>query len=194
MNLLYFPPLAVHSWSGCSWCTLLASTWTNTPGHWVFPCSCKRCILVCFLAIHITSWFLSLYPFFLLQELGQERAYISESVFAVIFCSFVLVIFHGFLYFFPRLAWSRLQCYKLCIAAECHYDLFSTWSLTSSSLPQWTFHPFVFQNKKIYTVLIWCRVLAYLVVSIVYFSRIHSYFGENLLVEQFSSSLLFLDK
>jgi hypothetical protein len=33
-------------------------------------------------------------------------------------------------------------------------------------LLQWTIHPFVFQNKKIYTVLIWCRVLAYLVVSV----------------------------
>ncbi|CAN0854612.1 Phosphatidylinositol:ceramide inositolphosphotransferase 1, partial [Linum grandiflorum] len=26
----------------------------------------------------------------------------------------------------------------------------------------WTFHPFVLQSKRIYTVLIWCRVLAYL--------------------------------
>ncbi|XP_028955523.1 phosphatidylinositol:ceramide inositolphosphotransferase 3 isoform X2 [Malus domestica] len=28
----------------------------------------------------------------------------------------------------------------------------------------WTFHPFVFQLKKIYTVLIWCRVFVYLAV------------------------------
>ncbi|KAK6778592.1 hypothetical protein RDI58_025310 [Solanum bulbocastanum] len=28
----------------------------------------------------------------------------------------------------------------------------------------WTFHPFIFKTKKIYTVLIWCRVLAFLVV------------------------------
>ncbi|KAK4780578.1 hypothetical protein SAY87_016684 [Trapa incisa] len=55
--------------------------------------------------------------FLLVPELGQERAYASESLFAVIFCSFFL----------------------------------------------WTFHPFVLQNKRIYTVLIWCRVLAYLV-------------------------------
>ncbi|KAG5582830.1 hypothetical protein H5410_053457 [Solanum commersonii] len=27
----------------------------------------------------------------------------------------------------------------------------------------WTFHPFIFKTKKIYTVLIWCRVLAFLV-------------------------------
>lgn len=33
------------------------------------------------------------------------------------------------------------------------------------SFALWTFHPFIFQNKKIYTVLIWCRVLAYLVAS-----------------------------
>ncbi|KAL0316360.1 UNVERIFIED_CONTAM: Phosphatidylinositol:ceramide inositolphosphotransferase 1 [Sesamum radiatum] len=28
---------------------------------------------------------------------------------------------------------------------------------------QWTFHPFILKSKKIYTVLIWCRVLAFLV-------------------------------
>ncbi|KAJ8753782.1 hypothetical protein K2173_000036 [Erythroxylum novogranatense] len=27
----------------------------------------------------------------------------------------------------------------------------------------WTFHPFIFKSKKIYTVLVWCRVLAFLV-------------------------------
>ncbi|KAJ0743126.1 putative aquaporin, sphingomyelin synthase-like domain-containing protein [Helianthus annuus] len=54
--------------------------------------------------------------FFLLPELGQERAYVSETVFTFVFLSFVL----------------------------------------------WTFHPFIFKTKKIYTVLIWCRVLAFL--------------------------------
>ncbi|XP_022748415.1 phosphatidylinositol:ceramide inositolphosphotransferase 1-like isoform X2 [Durio zibethinus] len=29
----------------------------------------------------------------------------------------------------------------------------------------WTFHPFIFKSKKIYTVLVWCRVLAFLVAS-----------------------------
>ncbi|PWA34307.1 inositol phosphorylceramide synthase [Artemisia annua] len=57
--------------------------------------------------------------FLILPELGQERAYVSESVFTFVFLSFVL----------------------------------------------WTFHPFIFKSKKIYTVLIWCRVLAFLVVS-----------------------------
>ncbi|KAI5603471.1 hypothetical protein BDE02_01G221200 [Populus trichocarpa] len=61
--------------------------------------------------------------FFLLPELGQDRAYVSETSFTFIFASFVLELV----------------------------------------LLQWTIHPFVFQNKKIYTVLIWCRVLAYLV-------------------------------
>ncbi|KAK6943050.1 Sphingomyelin synthase-like domain [Dillenia turbinata] len=55
--------------------------------------------------------------FFLLPELGQERAYLSETVFTFIFVSFVL----------------------------------------------WTLHPFFVKSKKIYTVLIWCRVLAFLV-------------------------------
>ncbi|KAG9454526.1 hypothetical protein H6P81_007430 [Aristolochia fimbriata] len=57
--------------------------------------------------------------FFLLPELGQERAYISETLFTFLFVSFVL----------------------------------------------WTFHPFIFQSKKFYTVLLWCRVLAFLVAS-----------------------------
>ncbi|XP_052176736.1 phosphatidylinositol:ceramide inositolphosphotransferase 2-like [Diospyros lotus] len=55
--------------------------------------------------------------FYLLPELGQDRAYISETVFTFVFLSFVL----------------------------------------------WTFHPFIMKSKKIYTVLIWCRVLAILV-------------------------------
>ncbi|XP_027350815.1 phosphatidylinositol:ceramide inositolphosphotransferase 1-like [Abrus precatorius] len=57
--------------------------------------------------------------FLLLPELGQDKAYISETLFTFIFLSFVL----------------------------------------------WTFHPFVFKSKKIYTALIWCRVLAFLVAS-----------------------------
>ncbi|XP_057955550.1 phosphatidylinositol:ceramide inositolphosphotransferase 1-like isoform X2 [Malania oleifera] len=59
------------------------------------------------------------FGFFLLPELGQDKAYISETVFTVIFVSFFL----------------------------------------------WTFHPFVFKSKRIYTVLVWCRVLAFLVAS-----------------------------
>ncbi|KAJ7961329.1 Phosphatidylinositol:ceramide inositolphosphotransferase 1 [Quillaja saponaria] len=57
--------------------------------------------------------------FILLPELGQDKAYISETLFTFIFLSFVL----------------------------------------------WTFHPFIFKSKKIYTVLIWCRVLSFLACS-----------------------------
>lgn len=57
--------------------------------------------------------------FFLLPELGRDKAYISETVFTFAFASFVL----------------------------------------------WTFHPFILKTKKIYTVLVWCRVLAFLVAS-----------------------------
>lgn len=57
------------------------------------------------------------FGYFLLPELGRDRSYISETVFSIIFLSFVL----------------------------------------------WTFHPFFFKSKKIYTVLIWCRALAFLV-------------------------------
>ncbi|MCE3051425.1 hypothetical protein HAX54_049800 [Datura stramonium] len=64
--------------------------------------------------------------FYLLPELGQDRAYISETVFTTIFLSFVL----------------------------------------------WTFSIlFIFKTKKIYTVLIWCRVLAFLVECLL-FARI----------------------
>jgi hypothetical protein len=31
---------------------------------------------------------------------------------------------------------------------------------------QWTFHPFILQTKRFYTVLIWRRVLAFLCVSV----------------------------
>jgi hypothetical protein len=56
--------------------------------------------------------------FFVLPELGQDKGFISETVFTCVFLSFFL----------------------------------------------WTFHPFIVKSKKIYTVLIWCRVLAFLVV------------------------------
>ncbi|XP_033148768.1 phosphatidylinositol:ceramide inositolphosphotransferase 2 isoform X3 [Brassica rapa] len=64
--------------------------------------------------------------YFLLPELGQERSYISETVFTSVFVSFFL----------------------------------------------WTFHPFILKSKKIYTVLIWCRVLAFLVVSVLSLLRL----------------------
>ncbi|KAK9176154.1 hypothetical protein WN944_028167 [Citrus x changshan-huyou] len=54
----------------------------------------------------------------LIPELGEDKAYISETLFSFLFFSFVL----------------------------------------------WTFHPFVFQSKSFHTVLLWCRVLACLVV------------------------------
>ncbi|KMT05892.1 hypothetical protein BVRB_7g165500 [Beta vulgaris subsp. vulgaris] len=70
--------------------------------------------------------------FFLLPELGRDKAYISETVFTSIFISFVL----------------------------------------------WTFHPFIFKSKRIYTVLVWCRVLAFLVAS--QFLRIITFYSTQL--------------
>ncbi|XP_009767859.1 phosphatidylinositol:ceramide inositolphosphotransferase 1-like isoform X1 [Nicotiana sylvestris] len=70
--------------------------------------------------------------FFLLPELGQDKGYISETLFTTIFLSFVL----------------------------------------------WTFHPFIFKIKKIYTVLIWCRVLAFLVAC--QFLRIITFYSTQL--------------
>lgn len=43
--------------------------------------------------------------------------------------------------------------------------LVNIYFLMLSYFVQWTFHPFIFKSKKIYTVLLWCRVLAFLVVS-----------------------------
>ncbi|CAN6581343.1 unnamed protein product [Malus baccata var. baccata] len=70
--------------------------------------------------------------FFLLPELGQDRAYISETLFTFIFLSFVL----------------------------------------------WSFHPFIFKGKKFYTVLLWCRVLAFLSAS--QFLRIITFYSTQL--------------
>jgi hypothetical protein len=42
----------------------------------------------------------------------------------------------------------------------------------------WTFHPFIFKSKKIYTVLLWCRVLAFLVAS--QFLRIITFYSTQL--------------
>ncbi|KAL9374256.1 hypothetical protein Peur_033876 [Populus x canadensis] len=69
--------------------------------------------------------------FFLLPEFGQDKSYISETVFTFVFLSFI-----------------------------------------------WTFHPFIFKSKKIYTVLIWCRVLAFLVAS--QFLRIITFYSTQL--------------
>uniref|UniRef100_A0A7N0RH57 Sphingomyelin synthase-like domain-containing protein n=1 Tax=Kalanchoe fedtschenkoi TaxID=63787 RepID=A0A7N0RH57_KALFE len=70
--------------------------------------------------------------FYLLPELGPERAYISEMLFTFVFLSFFL----------------------------------------------WTFHPFIFKSKRIYTVLIWCRVLAFLCAS--QFLRIITFYSTQL--------------
>lgn len=70
--------------------------------------------------------------FLVLPELGQDKAYISETVFSVIFLTFFL----------------------------------------------WTFHPFISHTKKFYTVLLWCRVLAFLVVSQIL--RIFTFFSTQL--------------
>ncbi|CAA7394579.1 unnamed protein product [Spirodela intermedia] len=41
----------------------------------------------------------------------------------------------------------------------------SLFSFVFFSFFLWTFHPFIFHSKRFYTVLIWCRVLAFLVAS-----------------------------
>ncbi|KAK3165972.1 hypothetical protein QOZ80_1AG0039990 [Eleusine coracana subsp. coracana] len=70
--------------------------------------------------------------FMALPELGRERSFVSESVFASIFISFLL----------------------------------------------WTFHPFIYHSKRFYTVLLWRRVLAFLVAS--QFLRIITFYSTQL--------------
>ncbi|ONK62024.1 uncharacterized protein A4U43_C08F36010 [Asparagus officinalis] len=70
--------------------------------------------------------------FMILPELGIENSYISETVFTIIFISFVL----------------------------------------------WTFHPFIYHSKRFYTVLLWRRVLAFLVAS--QFLRIITFYSTQL--------------
>ncbi|XP_044350898.1 phosphatidylinositol:ceramide inositolphosphotransferase isoform X1 [Triticum aestivum] len=68
--------------------------------------------------------------FMALPELGQDKGYLSETVFTSIFLSFLL----------------------------------------------WSFHPFVYHSKRFYTVLLWRRVLAFLVVSMVVLTHnFHNY-------------------
>ncbi|XP_039811399.1 phosphatidylinositol:ceramide inositolphosphotransferase isoform X1 [Panicum virgatum] len=70
--------------------------------------------------------------FMALPELGQEKGYLSESVFTFIFISFLL----------------------------------------------WSFHPFIYHSKRFYTVLLWRRVLAFLVAS--QFLRIVTFYSTQL--------------
>jgi len=70
--------------------------------------------------------------FLALPELGQEKGYLSESVFTFIFISFLL----------------------------------------------WSFHPFIYHSKRFYTVLLWRRVLAFLVAS--QFLRIITFYSTQL--------------
>ncbi|PRQ34297.1 putative sphingomyelin synthase-like domain-containing protein [Rosa chinensis] len=107
-------------------------------GNWKFVLAGLICQYLHGLAVHGVHYLHRPGPilqdagFFLLPELGQDKTYLSETLFAVVFFSFIL----------------------------------------------WTFHPFVFQSKKIYTVLIWCRVLAYLAVS--QFLRIITFYATQL--------------
>lgn len=70
--------------------------------------------------------------FMALPELGQDKGYVSESVFTFIFISFLL----------------------------------------------WSFHPFIYHSKRFYTVLLWRRVLAFLVAS--QFLRIITFYSTQL--------------
>ncbi|CAM8976968.1 unnamed protein product [Rhodiola kirilowii] len=59
-----------------------------------------------------------------------------------------------------------------------HYMSETVFTFIFLSFVLWTFHPFVFKRKRIYTVLIWCRVLAFLCAS--QFLRIITFYSTQL--------------
>uniref|UniRef100_A0A7N0ZY51 Sphingomyelin synthase-like domain-containing protein n=1 Tax=Kalanchoe fedtschenkoi TaxID=63787 RepID=A0A7N0ZY51_KALFE len=64
------------------------------------------------------------------------------------------------------------------LGAQRHYISETVFTFIFLSFILWTFHPFVCKNKRIYTVLIWCRVLAFLCAS--QFLRIITFFSTQL--------------
>ncbi|KAF9679985.1 hypothetical protein SADUNF_Sadunf06G0072900 [Salix dunnii] len=113
--------------------------------------------------------------FFLLPELGQDKAYISETLFTSVFLSFIANAV-------TVLSCTLEKAFAL-IGGEVVLisEVYSNHILMvkkSLHLIVWTFHPFILKSKKIYTVLVWCRVLAFLVAS--QFLRIITFYSTQL--------------
>uniref|UniRef100_A0A0E0LJ54 Uncharacterized protein n=1 Tax=Oryza punctata TaxID=4537 RepID=A0A0E0LJ54_ORYPU len=116
--------------------------------------------------------------FMILPELGKERGYISETLFTFIFLSFVLSSHRSK----PQ---SRCAVMVATLAEEAAVKTLmevATFKLAHCNSRlftlQWTFHPFILQTKRFYTVLIWRRVLAFLCAS--QFLRIVTFYSTQL--------------
>ncbi|KAM3287781.1 hypothetical protein P3S67_021211 [Capsicum chacoense] len=81
--------------------------------------------------------------------------------------------------FYIRRAASKLWR-RICMETSIEINLLAEkWKYILGGLIfQWTFHPFIFKIKKTYTVLIWCRVLAFLAAC--QFLRIITFYSTQL--------------
>ncbi|KAF5737204.1 phosphatidylinositol:ceramide inositolphosphotransferase 1-like [Tripterygium wilfordii] len=70
-------------------------------------------------------------------------------------CSNIILLTHIHVHVLSSSDCARDTVYKL--------GSFIPLSNVRHDLSQWSFHPFILKSKRIYTVLIWCRVLAFLV-------------------------------
>lgn len=77
---------------------------------------------------------------------------------------------------YNRITLESYPMEKLLMYIQMRISLFLT---VGCLLVQWTFHPFIFKAKKIYTVLLWCRVLAFLVVRTDELSLFYLAFAKN---------------
>lgn len=91
---------SVRSWTCCSWGSLLTPTWSNASRCRFLHSSCQYLALTSFSLLPSTlSCIPSISGLFLYwwycvpQELGKDKAFVSETVFVTIFGSFILVSF-----------------------------------------------------------------------------------------------------
>ncbi|KAJ6795212.1 phosphatidylinositol:ceramide inositolphosphotransferase-like [Iris pallida] len=96
--------------------------------------------------------------FMALPELGLERSYISETLFSTIFFSFLLTACRSTYTIKPVTQFG-------CRLHDSFIQLFESSSLHVRRIWLWSFHPFIYHSKRFYTVLLWRRVLAFLVAS-----------------------------
>ncbi|VAH81829.1 unnamed protein product [Triticum turgidum subsp. durum] len=71
-----------------------------------------------------------------------------------------------------------LEEYITCIGPVQYSRTWDLWPFRSSGKTKWSFHPFVYHSKRFYTVLLWRRVLAFLVAS--QFLRIITFYSTQL--------------
>ncbi|XBI20251.1 hypothetical protein VPH35_061586 [Triticum aestivum] len=85
--------------------------------------------------------------------------------------------------YLPELCFSifmdwLLEEYITCIGPVQYSRTWDLWPFRSLGKTKWSFHPFVYHSKRFYTVLLWRRVLAFLVAS--QFLRIITFYSTQL--------------